>query len=281
MSKVLTQWEKRKTAIQKSKVRFAVIAALMKIVSKPKAKDKKKDTKAIAEIISKYMYNAYERERVSQVETDILVGTVFSANNDVLYSFGSYLFLIYEISKGGYKRFFDIIKSGRYNLINETVVSQKQKLNKYVESFIKNNRGLLLFRQISDTINNFDSYSKSEYNVKTMDVEKAINFDNKHSVVIHYTKIDNNPHLIERPYLLNLLKIYSSLGIEKVSIKYPIKRLDQKTIMMSGVDANGYTLRCGIQTVKTKASKIKRRFTYYNFFFDGEWSLIPHTDYED
>ena len=59
MSKVLAQWEKRKTAIQKSKVRFAVLTALMKIVSKPKTKNNKRTEQIAQEIMQQLGANKF------------------------------------------------------------------------------------------------------------------------------------------------------------------------------------------------------------------------------
>jgi hypothetical protein len=65
MSKVLAQWEKRKTAIQKSKVRFAVLTALMKIVKKmeiekkPKAKGNKRTEQIAQEIMQQLGANKF------------------------------------------------------------------------------------------------------------------------------------------------------------------------------------------------------------------------------
>lgn len=289
MSKVLAQWEKRKTAIQKSKVRFAVLTALMKMVSKPKAKGKSNDTKAIAEIIGKYMYKAFPTKtaRGRYVRMETLIGTVLSVNNDVLYSFGSgYFFLIYEISENGYKRFFDTIKSGQYNSINETVAFQKQELDEHGKDFIQGSQGLRLFNSIDDELNDYDSYYTSEHGVETINVNETINFvtGNKD---ITLSIINNKLNTIDNLYFLNLLKIYSSLGIEKISIKYPIRYLNVRMTFLSGIDANGYTLRCGIMP---KEKGVLEGYSDDNkdwievkdvLFFDGQWSVVPRSKFED
>ncbi len=289
MSKVLAQWEKRKTAIQKSKVRFAVLTALMKMVSKSKAKGKKKDTKTIAEIIGKYMYSAFPTKTARSVypALETLIGTVLSVNNDVLYSFGSgYFFIIYEISENGYKRFFDIIKSRQYNSINETVAFQKQELDLGGQIFIKRNQGLQLFSFLNDALNNYFSYFTSEHIVETLDVNETISFitNNKD---ITLSVIDNKLNIINNLHFLNLLKIYSSLKIKKISIKYPIRLLNERMTFLSGIDANGYTLRCGIMP---KEKGVLKGYRNDNkdwievkdvLFFDGEWSVVPRSKFED
>ncbi|WP_276978933.1 hypothetical protein, partial [Flavobacterium filum] len=99
--------------------------------------------------------------------------------------------------------------------------------------------------------------------------------------------INNKLNTIDNLYFLNLLKIYSSLGIEKVSIKYPIKYLNERMTFLSGNDANGYTLRCGIMP---KERGVLQGYSNDNkdwievkdvLFFDGQWSVVPRSKFED
>lgn len=289
MSKVLAQWEKRKTAIQKSKVRFAVLTALMKMVSKPKAKGKKKDTKAIAEIISKYMYKAFPTKAARGVieKFETFIGTVFSVNNDILYSFGSSRFVVIcEISENGYKRFFDTIKTKKYKSINETIAFQKQELDSYAEMFNEKMLGLNAISSWDDLLNNFDSYDKSKCNVKTIDVNKAINFIDSNKNITLSTFLDF-ASFIDNLYFVNVLKIYSSFGIEKVSMKYPIISSNYQAITLNGIDVNGYIMTCLMMPKEKGALK-----GYRNdnkdwievkdvLFFDGQWSVVPRSKFED
>lgn len=74
--------------------------------------------------------------------------------------------------------------------------------------------------------------------------------------------------------------------MKKFLIKYPIKYLNERMTFLSGNDANGYTLRCGIMP---KERGVLQGYSNDNkdwievkdvLFFDGQWSVVPRSKFE-
>lgn len=257
------------------------------ITNEPNRETKVKTTKEtknidIAEKLGTCTYNMYtkkERDNLHGVSRNNL-GLTFSVGN-TLFSCTMYNFIVYSTTKNDYSQFFNNLDSGTTDKVMVVFAKDKEivvesgyyQINKEIKGKLPENiRINLSFLEIKRKIFLNDNDDLVPFKQK-VDVKKMM-VNLKTNSHIEYVRF-NRQNFYNPKFLLEVCKVFTSLGIKQVTIK-----TDNHSMMLQGENENG------ILTFYTYPIRYSDEYQDQDkdvLFYKGmnEWTVVPYNTFED